>query len=156
MVEFPVRFQISSAFQLQKVLRCLALVWAACVSITALAERDPLNEPAFTTVGDARSINDGVVTALAQDERGLIWIGTTVGLVRYDGYQLRPVPVGGKPETGAASAPVGSSFVRAVLAAPGGVLWVGLDGEGLARLDTERQVWSRHSPDPKKAVRQCG
>ena len=135
------------------ILRCLVLVWLVCVAGMAMAERDPLNEPAFTTVGDTRSINDGVVTALAQDERGLIWIGTTVGLVRYDGYQLRRVAVGGKPETGAASkaAPGGSSFVRTVLSAPSGVLWVGLDGEGLARLDTESQVWTRHSPDPKKA-----
>ncbi len=132
-------------------MRGLALAWLACMAATAVAERDPLNEPTFTAVGDTRSINDGVVTALAQDERGLIWIGTTVGLVRYDGYQLRRVPVAGKPETGAAPAPVGSSFVRTVLSAPGGVLWVGLDGEGLARLDTKTQVWTRHSPDPKKA-----
>ena len=117
-----------------------------------MAERDPLNEPAFTTVGDTRSINDGVATALAQDERGLIWIGTTVGLVRYDGYQLRPVVVGESPETGAVAkaTPAVSSFVRALLATPGGVLWVGLDGQGLARLDTERQVWTRYKPDPKK------
>ena len=135
------------------ILRCLVLIWLACMVGTALAERDPLNEPAFTTVGDTRSINDGVATALAQDERGLIWIGTTVGLVRYDGYQLRREVVGGKPETGTAAktALVGSSYVRALLSAPGGVLWVGLDGEGLARLDTERQVWTRYSPEPKKA-----
>jgi diguanylate cyclase (GGDEF)-like protein len=135
------------------ILRCLALVWLACMVSSATAERDPLNEPSFTTVGDARSINDGVVTALAQDERGLIWVGTTVGLVRYDGYQLRRVAVGTNPVPGAASAaaPAGSSFVRTLLSAPGGVLWVGLDGEGLARLDTERQVWTRYNPDPKKA-----
>lgn len=134
-------------------LRCLALVLLACMASTAMAERDPLNEPAFTTVGDTRSINDGVVTALAQDERGLIWIGTTIGLVRYDGYQLRREVVGGKPVAGAASSapPAGSSFVRVLLSAPGGVLWVGLDGEGLARLDTERQVWTRHVPNPKAA-----
>ncbi|MES2948607.1 MAG: diguanylate cyclase [Pseudomonadota bacterium] len=134
------------------ILRCLTLAFLACVVNTAMAERDPLDEPSFTTVGDARSINDGVVTALAQDERGLIWIGTTAELVRYDGYQLRRVPVGGKPVTGTApaAAPAGSSFVRSLLSAPGGVLWVGLDGEGLARLDTERQVWTRYSPDPQK------
>ena len=140
-----------SIVSVQSILRFFALVWLACVASTALAEREPLNEPTFTAVGDARSINDGVVTALAQDERGLIWIGTTVGLVRYDGYQLRRVAVGGKPETGAKPALAGSSFVRTVLSAPGGVLWAGLDGEGLARLDTETQVWTRHSPEPKKA-----
>ncbi len=116
-----------------------------------MAERDPLNEPTFTTVGDTRSINDGVVTALAQDERGLIWIGTTVGLVRYDGYQLRRVAVGTPPGATSAAAPAGSSFVRTLLSAPGGALWVGLDGDGLARLDTERQVWTRYNPNPKQA-----
>lgn len=134
-------------------LRFCVLFFLACLAGMASAERDPFNEPTFTAVGDTRSINDGVVTALAQDERGLIWVGTTVGLVRYDGYQLRGVAVEGKPVTGAAptSAAVGSSFVRALLSAPGGVLWVGLDGEGLARLDTQRNVWTRYSPDAKQA-----
>jgi diguanylate cyclase (GGDEF)-like protein len=150
MVEMPIRFRSPPSVDARVFLRCLALVWLACMGSLAMAERDPLNEPAFTSVGDTRSINDGVVTALAQDQRGLIWIGTTVGLVRYDGYQLRRVPVGGKPATGAGPAPVGSSFVRTLLQAPDGVLWVGLDGEGLARLDTERQVWTRYAPDPKK------
>ncbi len=109
------------------------------------AQRDPLAEPRLATVGDARSINDGVVTALAQDEAGLIWVGTTVGLVRHDGYQLRPVPVGG-PQAGA----VGASFVRCLLAAPGGVLWVGLEGEGLARLDIASQAWTLFRPDPAR------
>ncbi len=135
------------------ILRFLLALGLACVVHTAMAERDALNEPGFASVGDTRSINDGVVTALAQDERGLIWIGTTVGLVRYDGYQLRRVAVGAKPASGAtpAGAPVGTSFVRTLLPAPGGVLWVGLDTEGLARLDTESQVWTRYQPDPKQA-----
>jgi diguanylate cyclase (GGDEF)-like protein len=131
-----------------RLLRLLCLCWLACAAGTALA-RDPLDEPRFTAVGDTRSINDGVVTALAQDERKLIWIGTPVGLVRHDGYQLRSVPVGAKPEAGASpDAASGSSFVRSLLAAPGGVLWVGLEGEGLARLDTRSQAWTRYAPDP--------
>lgn len=131
--------------------RLIFLCWLACLASTAWAARDPLDEPRFTAVGDTRSINDGVVTALAQDDRGLIWIGTAVGLVRHDGYQLRPVIVGGKPEAGAPpSATSGSSFVRSLLAAPGGVLWVGLEGEGLARLDSRTQAWTRYVPDADK------
>jgi diguanylate cyclase (GGDEF)-like protein len=131
-------------------LRLLGLVWLACLAMAASAARDPLDEPRFTAVGDTRSINDGVVTALAQDDRGLIWIGTAVGLVRHDGYQLRSMVVGGKPAPGGPKAPAasGSSFVRTLLAAPGGVLWVGLEGEGLARLDTRRQAWTRYLPNP--------
>ncbi|MBA4175592.1 MAG: hypothetical protein C0505_03385 [Leptothrix sp. (in: Bacteria)] len=112
----------------------------------AWARRDALAEPRLAQIGDARSINDGVVTALAQDDTGLIWTGTTVGLVRHDGYQLRPVPVG--EAQGGAS---GASFVRTMLAAPGGVLWVGLEGEGLARLDIATQRWTRFRPDPARA-----
>lgn len=153
MVACVLCLRIQSIARAQRLLRFLVLVGLVCVANTANAERDPLNEPIFTSIGDTRSINDGVVTALAQDERGLIWIGTTVGLVRYDGYQLRNVAVGGKPAPVAAPAvaPVGTSFVRTLLQAKGGVLWVGLDGEGLARLDTERQIWTRYFPDRKKA-----
>lgn len=115
----------------------------AALGGAAWAQRDPLADPGLTAVGDTRSINDGVVTALAQDDAGLLWVGTTVGLVRYDGYQLRPVQVGG-----ASAAKHGGSFVRTLLAAPGGVLWVGLEGEGLARLDTAHQQWTLYPARP--------
>jgi diguanylate cyclase (GGDEF)-like protein len=134
---------------LSTVLRLLCGCWLACLACASWSARDPLDEPRFTAVGDTRSINDGVVTALAQDDRGLIWIGTAVGLVRHDGYQLRRVVVGGTPGAGAtASATPGSSFVRSLLTAPDGVLWVGLDGEGLARLDSRSQAWTRFAPEP--------
>ena len=93
-------------------LRILGLCWLACIACTAALARDPLDEPRFTAVGDSRSINDGVVTALAQDDRGLIWIGTPVGLVRHDGYQLRNVAVGGKSGPGAS--PEAASAASAV------------------------------------------
>ncbi len=124
--------------------RLLCLLMLLCTGCCALAQSDPLAEPRMERVGDTRSINDGVVTALAQDESGLLWIGTTVGLVRYDGYQLRPLQVGA-PATG--SAPAGASHVRALLAAPGGVMWVGLEGEGLARLDIASHTWTLYRPD---------
>ena len=134
---------------------CLLLLWVASV---AWGQRHALDEPRLTAVGDTQSINDGVVTALAEDEAGLLWIGTTTGVVRHDGYQLRLFSVGeGVPAAGTAgprSAPTGARaatrFVRTLLAAPGGVLWVGLEGEGLARLDTSSQRWTLYRPDPKR------
>ena len=124
----------------------LVLCMAAWATPGARAQGDPLAEPRLDRVGDTRSINDGVVTALAQDEAGMIWVGTTVGLVRYDGYQLRAIPVG----AGAPGAPRAASHVRALLAAPGGVLWVGLEGEGLARLDIAHSRWTLFRPDPAR------
>jgi diguanylate cyclase (GGDEF)-like protein len=134
------------------VLFCWLLVLAgAPAARQGAVARDPLAEPTLVNVGDARSINDGIVTALAQDSAGLIWVGTTVGLVRYDGYQLRPVPVG-DPQ----SALRGASFVRSLLAAADGKLWVGLDGEGLARLDTATQRWTMYRPDPARPTALAG
>ncbi len=115
-----------------------------CAVGAAGAQRHALDEPRLAHVGDASSINDGVVTALAEDDQGFLWIGTTVGLVRHDGYQLRPYTVGETPGGGRGA----SRFVRSLLAAPGGVLWVGLEGEGLARLDRHQQHWTLFSPNP--------
>jgi len=127
-----------------RLLVTLLLLWA-CTG-QALAQRDPLDAPRFVTVSDSRSISDQVVTALAQDDEGLLWVGTPAGLLRFDGHHLRRYPIGaalGQPVTS-------TSFVRVLLAAPGGVLWMGLEGEGLARLDTRRHAWTLFRPDPAR------
>jgi ligand-binding sensor domain-containing protein len=122
----------------------LVVVLVCCAgSGTGIAQRHALDEPRFTRIGDAESINDGVVTALAEDADGFVWIGTTVGLVRHDGYQLRPYPVGGAAE----GRPAGSRFVRSLLAAADGGLWVGMEGEGLAHFDPHGERWTLHAPD---------
>ena len=120
----------------------LLLAWAGL----ALAQRDPLDAPRFVTVtvSDSRSISDQVVTALAQDDDGLIWVGTPAGLLRFDGHHLRRYPIG----AALGQAVTSTSFVRVLLAAPQGVLWVGLEGEGLARLDIRRHQWTLFRPDP--------
>ena len=121
---------------------CLPLLLA--LAGPAPAQRDPLDEPRFVTVSDSRSISDQVVTALAQDDDGLLWVGTPAGLLRFDGQHLREYPIGAALGQRAS----GTSFVRVLLAAPGGVLWMGLEGEGLARLDTRRHRWTLYRPDP--------
>ncbi|MEO6281581.1 two-component regulator propeller domain-containing protein, partial [Roseateles sp.] len=53
----------------------------------ARAGRDPMAEIRFVPADGTSALVDGVVSSLAQDGRGLIWVGTSVGLMRYDGYQ---------------------------------------------------------------------
>lgn len=123
---------------------CLFVLLVGCGP--AWSQRDPLDEPRFVTVSDSRSVSDQVVTALAQDDLGLIWVGTPAGLLRFDGHHLRPYPIGVALGERARS----TSFVRVLLAAPDGMLWVGLEGEGLARLDTRRHQWTLYRPDPSR------
>ena len=42
----------------------------------------------FERVGNEDSLPINVVTAITQDKRGLIWVGTQAGLVSYDGYRF--------------------------------------------------------------------
>ena len=79
--------------------------------------------PVFQSIADARTVPNGLVTALAEDADGLIWVGSTNGLLRFDGQRFLR-------ETDRAPE-LPRAFVQALHAAPDGRLWVGLQGLGL-------------------------
>lgn len=96
-----------------------------------VATAAPLSVPLlFDRVGDAERIKDGVVTGLAQDRQGLLWIATTEGLVRYDGYRFRRY-LADRGDPGS----LPGNVVRVVHRARDGRIWVGTEGEGVARYD---------------------
>lgn len=111
-----------------KSLWLLLMLWA-CPLAAALPQL-PADPPRFSTLGSGEGMPSGVITSLAQDRTGFIWMGTARGLVRFDGYRYRlyanrwSVP---SEET--------SVFVRSLLASRDGGLWVGMDFTGLARYD---------------------
>lgn len=90
----------------------------------------PFDHPWFNRIGIADGLPHSVTTALAQDSRGLVWIGTMRGLVRYDGYRMQ---VFGDRGDGAPGLP--DPYVRSLLALPGGGLLVGTNAGGLVRFD---------------------
>ncbi|HEY1131345.1 MAG TPA: diguanylate cyclase [Roseateles sp.] len=127
-----------------RILTALLLLFLGLFPLVARAELDPMAEPRFVTAGGSTAIVDGIVAALAQDDRGLIWVGTSVGLVRYDGYQTRAFPM---TEMGASGSRA-NRFLRVLLADRGGVLWAGSASEGLARFDTLTERWTFLHHDP--------
>lgn len=83
------------------------------------------------------------VTALAQDHGGWLWVGTSEGLVRWDGLRFeRHAPEVGMPM------PV------SVLAVSGDdAVWVAVEGAGLWRLSPDRLGWQhfhREAPAPAR------
>ncbi|MYM39472.1 diguanylate cyclase [Duganella qianjiadongensis] len=102
-----------------------------------------------TQLGDA--IPDGVVTALAQDERGYIWAGGPTGLARFDGYRFQRFSL----KTDAASVEK-MGFVTAIVPAGAGRLWAGLVTVGLAGVDTDsgRSVFYQHDPGDAASLTQ--
>ncbi len=66
------------------------------------------------------------VQAIAQTRDGFIWLGTEVGLVRFDGNNFVLFDQNSKPA-------LPGNDVSCLLAASDGALWIGTS-EGLARL----------------------
>lgn len=83
-------------------------------------------------------------TALSQDRQGFLWIGTQAGLVRHDGYQLKVY----KPEPGNPRS-LGGSYVRSLLAASDGRLWVGTFSDGLSVYDPATESFTRYRHEEK-------
>ncbi len=105
----------------------------------------PSTEPEFETVHDG-SIDNQAITALAQDARGLIWIGTQNGLIRYDGYRFRKY-------TYTANDPFSlpNNYVYALVAAKDGKIWIGNLSEGLSVFDPASERFETFRHDDKVA-----
>ncbi len=84
--------------------------------------------PRFAAAGPG--LPSSVVTSLAEDSTGFIWMGTARGLVRFDGHRFRLYG-----NRWSAAPEETSLFVRSLLADRDGALWVGTDFAGLARYE---------------------
>lgn len=129
--------------------RGLAALLAAALSLGVGAQPAAgALEPQFATVAVPRD----VVGSLAQDREGLIWIGTSDGLARFDGYRLRPIE-----REGATAVQRNLGWVRSLAAARDGGMWIGTEVNGLARyepaFDQVRMVGSAGDrPSPIRAL----
>jgi diguanylate cyclase (GGDEF)-like protein len=97
------------------------------------ASTDPwatFDAPWFDKVGSAEGLPPSIITAVAQDRRGLVWIGTMVGLARYDGYRAQVFDTRGAGNQGLPDA-----YVRCLLALPDGDVLIGTNAGGLVRFD---------------------
>jgi diguanylate cyclase (GGDEF)-like protein len=103
-----------------------ALLLAALARVAAAQTAPGALEPQFASVPVPRD----VVGSLAQDRQGLIWVGTSDGLARYDGYRLRPIE-----REGATPVQRNLGWVRSLASAADGGMWIGTEVNGLARYD---------------------
>jgi ligand-binding sensor domain-containing protein/signal transduction histidine kinase len=93
-------------------------------------------------VRDDEVPNSAAATALTQDAAGFVWVGTEIGLVRWDGYHFRtyqfnPATPGSLPD----------NYVLSLYTDSRSRLWIGTSG-GLARYDYDHDRFVRYSTGP--------
>jgi signal transduction histidine kinase/ligand-binding sensor domain-containing protein len=60
-----------------------------------LSAKAQYQKPFFNTLSIRSGLPEAWVVSTLEDKNGYIWMGTQNGLVRYDGYQLKPYPITG-------------------------------------------------------------
>ncbi|CAM2009236.1 ATP-binding protein [Acanthopleuribacter pedis] len=123
--------------------RWVGLVWLLSATLPFLWGRE--NFVKFERLGIEQGLSQNVVSAIHQDHRGFLWLGTQDGLNRYDGHEFvvyRPVPL----DPGAISAANISSLAED----RGGRLLVGTLGGGLNVFDKARRAFTAYRHDPQR------
>ena len=116
------RFALGSRFVV-----AVAMAWSPLLPLTEAATIEP---PRFARYGIATGLSQSSVTAIVQDQRGFLWVGTRYGLNRFDGYEFRVyLPDSEDPDT------LADAAVTALAAQADGSIWIGFEGGGLARYD---------------------
>lgn len=81
----------------------------------------------FERVGNDDSLPINVVTAITQDQRGLMWIGTQAGLVSYDGYRFEKFTHFDRDKSS-----LSGDYIKSLWPAPNGDVWVGTLSGGIS------------------------
>ena len=115
-----------------------AMIFAVLSAALSAAAQPPAAPVFFDRVGDAEQLRDGVVTGLAEDGLGFLWIATTDGLLRYDGYRFRAY----RHKRDDAGSPPGN-VVRVIMRSRDGRIWIGTEAEGVARYDPKTDRFER-------------
>lgn len=123
-------------------MRVLAAVVFFVSSLVSLCQ-----EYVFSRLTEEDGLPGNQSTCFLKDDQGFIWIGTSNGLCRYDGYDI-------KRFTKDMGYDISDDNINAVIQDSDGVLWVGTNGGGLNRFDplTETFTTFKHSPEDPKSI----
>jgi signal transduction histidine kinase/ligand-binding sensor domain-containing protein len=103
-----------------------ALLFSCAITASAVEPTTPLANYSRQAWGLENGLPQNTVQALVQTQDGFVWLGTEVGLVRFDGNSFQVFDKNSKPA-------LPGNDVRCLLATKDGSLWIGTS-EGLAQL----------------------
>ncbi len=106
----------------------------------SIAQKESLR---FEHIGIEEGLSNDNITAIFQDSRGYIWIGTADGLNKYDGYtftKYRFDPF--DPNS------ISQNWIYTIFEDSYGVIWVS-SFEGMCKFDRATEKFTRYKPSPK-------
>lgn len=86
----------------------------------------------FSQLTISDGLSSGLVLCVLQDSKGFIWIGTTDGLNKYDGYQITIYRHNPQIPNS-----IAGNYIRCLFEDSQQNLWIGLSSDGLCRLNLE-------------------
>lgn len=85
-------------------------------------------------------LSQNSATAILQDALGFLWVGTTVGLNRYDGYSFTQFK-----QRNADSTSLADDHIRFLFEDSNARLWIGTRTSGLDRFNHKKQIFEHYS-----------
>lgn len=128
----------------KQLLRCAFVFALVCAALSLSAAVPAAGSISFRRVVIPDDVPAHLTTALAQDASGFLWIGTQGGLVRYDGYGF--VVYRSNP---ADASTISGSYVRSLLVAHDGRIWIGTFSGGVSVLDPATDRFTRYRHDAR-------
>ncbi len=123
----------------------MALACWLCVGLlpaTAQVKEADAPAPRFELLDVADGLTANEVSAIMQDRQGFLWVGTWIGLHRYDGHSFRAFL-----RDPADSLSLANSWIRGLHEDRAGNLWVATDG-GASRFDPVTEAFTNYQHDP--------
>jgi Signal transduction histidine kinase len=127
------------------------IVYLLCVMVIFFILPSPgavqaANSVKFSNLTNKDGLPSDAVFSVIQDHVGFIWFGSYAGLVRYDGLEF--ITYTFDPYN---SQSLSSNSIWVLCEDCAGNIWVGTEGGGLNKFDTETGTFTRYKHDPENS-----
>ena len=112
-----------------------------------------MDRPRFKQLNIEDGLSQSRISAIVQDSKGFIWIGTEDGLNRYDGYEFRIFTFDPNDSNS-----IANNVILSLASGDSGNLWIGTSFAGLNKYDAKTGNFTayRHNPnDPLIDFNSC-
>lgn len=111
--------------------------------IPALAQRQNLK---FNHLDINAGLSQNHVMCILQDSKGFMWIGTSDGLNKYDGYKFTLYKHDSRNQNG-----ISGNYITDIKEDAEGMIWIATRGDGLNRYDRTKDQFTNYTNQPGNA-----